>query len=144
MSLHIGLYGSHDTELIEAVQSVCTLLGGDLVLLDAVPADSEPKSVQVLIWYMGQHPIKLSIEQQQWLNIYILRQRRITKALVNDLVFDGTVIFEQYMIFPFDPEEFAMRIINGSLRRGYQLDYRLDYRLRTFADACEVRAKRSS
>ena len=78
---------------------------------------------------MEQHPIKLSIEQQQWLNIYILRQRRITKEVINDLVFDGTVIFEQYMIFPFDPEEFVMRIIGGSVRRGYRL-----------ADACEARA----
>lgn len=38
------------------------------------------------------------------------------------------------MIFPFDPEEFAMRIIGGSVRRGYRLDYRL-------ADACEARAR---
>lgn len=140
MSLQIGLYGAYEPQLIAAVQSVCTLLGCELVLLDAIPADSEPKAVQVLIWYMGQHLIKLSIEQQQWLNIYILRQRRIAKEAMNDLVFDGTVIIQQYMIFPYDPEEFAMRIINGSIRRGYRLDYRLDPRLQTFADACEARA----
>lgn len=49
MSLHIGLYGAYDPQLIEAVQSVCLLLGGELVLLDTIPADSEPKFVQVLI-----------------------------------------------------------------------------------------------
>ncbi|MCA0350902.1 MAG: hypothetical protein LCH85_02800 [Chloroflexi bacterium] len=144
MSLHIGLYGAYDPQLIEAVQSVCPILGGELVLLDAIPADSEPKSVQVLIWYMGDTPLKLPADQHQGLNIYMLLERGWKKEAVFDSYIDPSVFYIHYLVIPFDPEEFAMRIINGSIRRGYRLDYRLDARLQAFADACEARARHSN
>ncbi|WP_110515379.1 hypothetical protein [Herpetosiphon llansteffanensis] len=142
MSLQIGLYGSRDPQLIESIQEVCLFLGAELVLLDAVPTIDAPKQVQVLIWYMGHIPLTLPAEQHQSLNIYLLFERGRHKDRVYSSSIDPSVFYAHYLVIPFDPEEFAMRIIDGSLRRGYRLDYRLNDYLQAFAAKMESRNRK--
>ncbi|MFD3163868.1 hypothetical protein [Herpetosiphon sp. NSE202] len=142
MSLHIGLYGSSDPQLIASIQEVCSLLGAELVLLDVVPAIEEPKHVQVVIWYMGHAPITLPAEQHRGLNIYMLFERGRHKERVYSSYIDPSVFYTEYLVIPFDPEEFAMRIIDGSMRRGYTLDYRLNDYLQSFAARMKSRNRK--
>ncbi|MBM7844965.1 hypothetical protein [Herpetosiphon giganteus] len=137
MSLHIGLYGSREPQLIEAIQEVCSLLGAELVLLDAVPAIDQPQQVQIIIWYMGHTPLTLTADQHRGLNIYMLLDRGRHKERVYSSYVEPSVFYTEYLVIPFDPEEFAMRIIDGSMRRGYTLDYQLNDYLQAFAARME-------
>lgn len=123
MGLTIGYYSEIPPEILDLLTQTSRLLGGTLVHI----ASLDEYTTDILLWYFTRSTyLSLRAEIHQHYNIYLIRTRWTEIPRVHSSSVHPSTFYEEYIVAPFDPEEFALRIVAGSYRRGHRLNYDFD------------------